>query len=274
MNAPIHKLGVVGWPVEHSIGPAMFNAAFEALRMTDWFYDKIAIPPEILSLSLRELSNHGYVGVNLTVPHKEPALALVKANQLAREVGAVNTIDFRRKAGTNTDVAGFMGDLEAHGVKVKGERVIILGAGGAARAAVYGLLQAGVGDIGFSNRTPERVFKMAKDLNFEPMIMSVGAADVYDPTLIINCTPVGMFPHMDESPWPNDVPIPRSVTVYDMIYRPARTKFMQQAEASGCLVIGGLGMLVRQGAAAFKYWTGVEPPVEVMMDAAQKALGA
>lgn len=273
MNTPVHKVGVVGWPVEHSISPAMFNAAFEALGMTDWFYDRLAIPPDILKLSLRELADHGYVGVNVTVPHKEAAVPLVKANTLARAVGAVNTIDFRRKSGTNTDVAGFMGDLEAHGVPVKGETVLILGAGGAARAATYGLLEAGAGDIGFISRTPERVFKLAEDLKFEPLIMSMEAMDMFAPSLIINCTPVGMYPHGDESPWPGSVPFPRGVTVYDMVYRPAPTKFMRQAEAAGCRAIGGLGMLVGQAAASFQLWTGVKAPVEVMRAAAEKALG-
>jgi shikimate dehydrogenase len=273
MSASMNKVGVVGWPVEQSVSPAMHNAAFAALGMTDWFYDRIAIPPEILALSLRELSDHGYIGVNITVPHKQAALALVKADPLARKVGAVNTILFRRKAGTNTDVAGFIDDLKAHGVKVKGERVLILGAGGAARAAAYGLLQAGVGDIGFINRTPEAVFKLANDLAFEPMIMSHGVATMFDPSLIIQCTSVGMAPNVDQSIWPKGEQFPKGCTVYDMVYRPRRTAFMAQAEKAGCRVLGGLGMLVRQGAASFKYWTGVEPPVEVMREAAQKALG-
>jgi shikimate dehydrogenase len=273
MSAAMNKVGVVGWPVDQSVSPAMFNAAFAALGMHDWFYDRIAIPPEILALSLRELSDHGYIGVNITVPHKEAALALVKADPLARDVGAVNTIVFRRKAGTNTDVAGFIDDLRAHDVTVKGERVLILGAGGAARAAAYGLLQEGVGALGFACRTAERALKIGQDFHFEPTILPVGEAGTFAPSLIVNCTPLGMMPNVETSPWPDETPFPRGITVYDMVYRPAPTRFVRQAEAAGIRAIGGLGMLVRQGAASFRYWTGVEPPVEVMREAAQKALG-
>lgn len=273
MSTPIHKVGVIGWPIEHSISPAMFNAAFNALGMTDWIYERLAIPPDILKLSLRELADHGYIGVNVTTPHKKAAVPLVKANKLARDVGAVNTIDFRRKSGTNTDVVGFIDDLKANGVQIEGEIVMILGAGGAARAAAYGLLEAGVGDIGFANRTPEPIFEIAKDLKFEPMIMSIGAVDMFEPSLIVNCTPVGMYPNTDASLWPADTRFPRGATVYDMVYRPTPTKLMRQAEAAGCRVIGGLGMLVRQGAASFRLWTGVEAPVDVMRAAAEEALG-
>ncbi|HYO88927.1 MAG TPA: shikimate dehydrogenase [Candidatus Limnocylindrales bacterium] len=272
MSATTKKVGIIGWPVEHSVSPAMHNAAFAALGMTDWFYDRMAIPADILKPTLRVLADQGYVGVNVTVPHKEAVLQYIKPDKLAKRVGAINTIDFRNRIGRNTDVAGFMNDLEAHRVKVKGERVLILGAGGAARAAAYGLLQVGVGEIGFINRTPESVFKLAADLAFEPMIMSHGMADMFDPSLIVNCTSLGMAPGVDQSPWPKGEPFPKGVTVYDMVYRPRRTAFMAQAERAGVRALGGLGMLVHQGAAAFRVWTGVEPPIDVMLRAAEQAL--
>jgi shikimate dehydrogenase len=273
MNWPIRKVGAVGWPIEHSISPAMHNAAFAALGMTDWLYDKIAIPPDILKLSLRELADHGYVGVNITVPHKEAALALTRPDELARAVGAVNTIDFRRRVGTNTDVIGFLSDLEAHGVNVPGQRVLLLGAGGAARAAAYGLAKAGV-LLGIANRTPERAERLIADLGIEADVLALSDVLDFAPSLVVNCTSVGMHPKVDESPWPGDWSFPAGVTAYDMVYRPRRTRFLAQAEAAGGRAIGGLGMLVRQGAAAFKIWTGVEPPLDVMTQAAEQALGA
>ncbi|KXK15859.1 MAG: shikimate 5-dehydrogenase [Chloroflexi bacterium OLB15] len=139
----MNKVGAIGWPIEHSLSPVMHNAAFQALGMHDWFYDKIAIPPDIVKLSLRELRDHDYIGINVTVPHKQAVMPYVKADAVAKAIGAVNTIDFRDNTGTNTDCAGFMDDLAANGIKAAGETVVVLGAGGAARAAVYGLAQAG-----------------------------------------------------------------------------------------------------------------------------------
>lgn len=273
MNWPIRKVGAVGWPIDHSLSPAMHNAAFAALGMTDWLYDKIAIPPDILKLSLRELADHGYIGVNLTVPHKEAALSLTRPDDLARAVGAVNTIDFRTRVGTNTDVIGFISDLRAHGVPIEGQRVLLLGAGGAARAAAYGLARAGA-SLAIANRTPDRAARLIADLGLDARLLMLEDAAAYTPSLIVNCTSVGLFPKVEESPWPDALPFPVGVTAYDMVYRPRRTRFLAQAEAAGGRAIGGLGMLVRQGAAAFRIWTGIEPPVDVMTQAAERALGA
>ncbi len=272
MTSTIHKVAVVGWPIDHSLSPAMHNAAFAALGMSDWLYDKVALPPDILRLGLRELADHGYIGVNVTVPHKEAALALVRPDEIAKRVGAVNTIDFRNRRGTNTDVIGLMSDLIAQAVPVNGLRVLVLGAGGAARAAAYGLARAGA-VLAVANRTPERAARLVADLGIEAVVLPLDEAASFDPALIVNCTSAGMTPNVDQSPWPAGVPIPAGVIVYDMVYRPRRTALMAQAEAAGGRALGGLGMLVRQGAAAFELWTGVEPPVEVMTRAAEEALG-
>ena len=272
MSWPIRKVGVVGWPVEHSISPAMHNAAFAALGMTDWLYDRMAIPPDILKLSLREFADHGYVGVNITVPHKQAALALTRPDELAKAVGAVNTIDFRTRTGTNTDVIGLMSDLKAHDVAVSGQRVLLLGAGGAARAAAYGLARAGA-VLAIANRTPERAAQLKADLGIEAAILPLSELADFAPSLIINSTSAGMHPQTDHSPWPDGVPFPQGATAYDMIYRPRCTRFLEGAEAAGGRAISGLGMLVRQGAAAFRIWTGVEPPLDVMTRAAEAALG-
>jgi shikimate dehydrogenase len=130
----VNKVGVIGFPIEHSLSPTMHNAAFQALGMTDWHYDKMAIPPDVIKVSLREFMTHGFIGLNVTVPLKEKVLPYVKADDIAKAIGAVNTIDFRVNTGTNTDVQGFMDDLHAHAVSVDGAAVIVLGAGGAARA--------------------------------------------------------------------------------------------------------------------------------------------
>lgn len=277
MAAIQYKVGVIGWPVEHSISPQMHNAAFQALGLTGWFYDRIAIPPDIVGHGLRTLRDEGgYLGLNVTVPHKQAVMRYVKPDERARVLGAANTIDFRDDTATNTDVVGLIDDLRANDVALAGTNVVVLGAGGAARAAVYGLVHAGA-NVTVVNRTREKAQVMLADLTLSAGIQGVTVRSLEevlqdDVALVVNCTPVGMWPHEDASPWPDDVPFPQGITVYDMIYRPRFTRLMAQAEARSGRAIGGLGMLIRQGAASFAIWTGIEPPVDVMFSAAEAAL--
>ncbi len=274
-----YKVGVIGWPVNHSISPAMHNAAFQALGMHDWSYELLPVPPDIVGYSLRTLRDEGgFTGVNVTVPLKQAVMSYVKPDERARAIGAVNTIDFRDDTGTNTDAIGLLEDLKAHGVSVSGETMIVLGAGGAARAAVYGLAKAG-GKVIVVNRTQQKAQVMLADLTISAGIRSADVKTLDEAAemnvgLIVNCTSVGMWPKVEESPWIEGVPFPNGVTVYDMVYRPERTRLMEQAEAHGGRAISGLGMLVRQGAAAFTIWTKREAPVEVMFEAAREALKA
>jgi len=267
----MNRVGVIGWPVAHSVSPAMHNAAFAALSMTDWQYELLPIPPDIVKLGLRELRDHGFTGVNVTVPHKQAVMPFVKPDERAKAVGAVNTIDFRDNRATNTDVVGFIDDLKAHGVELADANVLLLGAGGAARAALYGLANEGA-NVGIVNRTAEKAQQIITDLGVEARVMSFADTDDWYVDLIVNCTSVGMWPQVDGCPWPDDVPFPEGVTVYDMVYRPEKTRLLEKAEAHGGRAIGGLGMLVRQGAKAFELWTGVKPPVEVMFEAAREGL--
>jgi shikimate dehydrogenase len=272
-----NKVGVIGWPVTHSISPAMHNAAFKALGLNDWQYELAPVPPDIVRQSLLMLRDEGgFIGVNVTVPLKEKVMPFVLPDERARAVGAVNTIDFRTNVGTNTDVVGLVDDLTAHGIRLDGTKVIVLGAGGAARAAVYGLAKAGAQVI-VVNRTQQKAQVMLADLTISAGIRSADVktldeAAEEDVILIVNCTSVGLWPKVDESPWIAGVPFPKGVTVYDTVYRPERTLLMQQVEANGGQAIGGLGMLVRQGAAAFKIWTHRDPPLEVMFEAAKEVL--
>ncbi|MBL8156987.1 MAG: shikimate dehydrogenase [Anaerolineae bacterium] len=275
----MNKVGIIGWPVTHSLSPAMHNAAFAALGLNDWSYELAPIPPDIVGKGLRTLRDEGgFIGVNVTVPLKEKVIPYVKADERARAIGAVNTIDFRDGSGTNTDVLGFMDDLRAYGIEVVGHRVIVLGAGGAARAAVYGLVRAGA-SVTVVNRTPQRAQVMLADLSLSAGLMNADVKTLDEAaeagaSLIVNCTSVGMWPNVQESPWIKGVPFPKNVVAYDMVYRPERTRFMEQVEQVGGRAVGGLGMLVRQGAAAFTIWTGLSAPVEVMFSAARNALSA
>jgi shikimate dehydrogenase len=269
------RVGIIGWPLAHSLSPAMHNAAFRALGM-DWQYDMMPIPPDIVQMGLREPQRHGFIGVNVTIPHKQAVARMVKPDEVVQAVGACNTVDLRTNEGTNTDVIGLVDDLKAHDVTLDGARVMVLGAGGAARAAVYGLARAGA-QVTVVNRTLERAQVMLADLTLTAGIHTTEARTLDEAVeapvdLIVNCTAAGMWPNIDESPWVEGVPFPSGVTVYDMVYRPSRTRLMQQAEAAGGRAIGGLGMLVRQGAASFKIWTGQEPPLEVMFAAVEESL--
>mgnify|MGYP000527666109 FL=1 len=147
----MNRVGVIGFPIEHSLSPRMHMAAFAALGMDDWQYDKMAIPPDVLGHSIKELRNHGFVGINVTVPHKEAMMKLVRADATAQMIGAINTVDFRENIGTNTDVIGFMDDLAAYGIALRDQRVVVFGAGGAARAVVCGLARAGA-EVAVGNR--------------------------------------------------------------------------------------------------------------------------
>lgn len=276
---PKKRVGVVGYPIEHSLSPIMHNAAFEALDMADeWLYDAMSIPPDIADYAVKEPQRHGYVGLNVTIPFKEKALQWGRPDEKARAIGAVNTLDFRDNTATNTDVDGFIGDLQAHDVALAGETVLVLGAGGAARAAVYGLWQQNASVI-VVNRTPERAESMVQALRASGgvqgvRVLSLAHAVAESPALIVNATSAGMFPRTEQTPWQDDVPFPSGVTLYDMVYTPAQTRLMQQCMAHDGRAIGGVGMLVRQGAVAFEKWTGVAPPIDVMQAAVRSALDA
>lgn len=273
----MNRVGVIGWPIAHSLSPAMHNAAFKALGMDgEWLYDAMAIPPDIADHGFKQPKLHGYIGINVTIPFKQIALEQAVPDEKARAIGAANTIDFRDDTATNTDVDGFLEDLAAHDVPVKGQRVIVLGAGGAARAAVYGLWQSGA-EVIVVNRTLERAQDMLFQLTVSAGIRTVKALSLQEAALdgadlVVNATSAGMKPNVDATPWSPDVPFLEGVTVYDMVYTPAKTRFMEQAEATGGRAIGGLGMLVRQGAKAFELWTGVQPPIDVMLDTVRTEL--
>jgi len=271
-----NRVGIIGFPLSHTLSPVMHNAAFAALGLADWHYDAMEIPPDIPKHAVEEPRRAGYVGLNVTIPFKQAVMAYCTPDEKARAIGAVNTIDFRTDIGTNTDADGFIGDLLAHEVRLRDEKVIVLGAGGAARAAVYGLWQQGA-QIVVVNRTKARAEEMLTQLTISAGVQGAQAltldeAAEWGASLVVNCTSAGMKPQLDESPWIAGLPFPQGVTVYDMVYRPVQTALMRQAQAAGGRAIGGLGMLVRQGAAAFRLWTGQDAPLDVMRQAAEQAL--
>jgi shikimate dehydrogenase len=276
-------VGLIGWPVEHSLSPTMHNAAFDALGL-NWRYVPLPVPPGQVKVAVRGLAALGFRGANVTVPHKQAVMdALDSIAPDAKALGAVNTLVVSRNAdgaaaigGYNTDAQGFVGALRQGGFDPEnGGSAVVVGAGGAARAVVYGLLRSGIGEIVVLNRTLERAQALVADLGgsrarplaSETLIESARAAD-----LLVNTTTVGMWPRVDGSVWPDSAPVPAHLTVFDLVYNPPETRLLRQARQSGARAIGGLEMLVRQGALAFEMWTGEKAPIEAMHAACERVL--
>jgi len=280
-------VGLLGWPVEHSLSPAMHNAAFEALGL-NWRYVALPVLPGCEDVAVRGLAALGFRGANVTVPHKTAvACSLDRLTDEARALGAVNTLFVGRGdegesllVGHNTDHWGLVDALIRFGFDPQGETAVVVGSGGAARAAVYGLLRSGVRRITVLGRSLERAERLVRDL--EDGQDRLTAETLTDETLVetathsallVHATPVGMEPDIERSIWPDGVRFPTETLVYDLVYVPRKTQLLRQANASGAPCLGGLGMLVGQGARALELWTGREAPVDVMSRACEVVLG-
>ena len=280
-------VGLIGWPVEHSLSPAMHNAAFDALGL-NWRYVPLPVPPGTEGASLRGLVTLGFAGANVTVPHKTALIAgLDSTTPDAQAIGAVNTIVVRRPGegrasvhGHNTDHSGFVDSLHVAGFEVTGARAVVVGTGGAARAVVFGLLTAGAADVVVLGRNLERAGRLAGDLGrsaagllraqsltVDALIESTRAA-----SLLVNATPVGMWPQEEASIWPEEVRLPSDLLVYDLVYVPRETRLLRQTSGAGATGLGGLDLLIEQGARAFTLWTETEPPKGIMRRACEQAM--
>ena len=278
INAATTLVGLFGWPVTHSISPQMHNAAFVARQM-NWRYLAFAVPPERVHEAVAALPALGLRGVNVTVPHKQAVMPhLQHWTPAAEAIGAVNTIVVEKDGqltGDNTDGAGFIADLQAHNVEPEGKRALVIGAGGSSRAVVYGLAEAGVDSVKILNRTAAKAVDLAATMqSYFPEISLDGAAfpddvtgNAQDADLIVNCTSLGMEPHVEGLPWEENIEFREDQIVYDLVYNPAMTRLLQLASTDGATAIGGLGMLVYQGAIAWEKWTGETAPVAVMQQA-------
>jgi shikimate dehydrogenase len=281
-------VGLIGWPMEHSMSPAMHNAAFESLGL-NWRYLPLPVSPGQVEEAVRGLAALGFRGANVTVPHKQAVMSVLDGvADDAGSLGAVNTIVVERDgeegvrlSGNNTDAAGFVGALRDQGFDPAGTSAVVVGAGGGARAVVFGLREAGAAEILVLNRTVERARNLVSDLTVDSG-SSMRAARLTPETLIegsrsaqllVNATSVGMWPQTEHSIWPDCTPLPRGLTVFDLVYNPLETRFLEQARRRGARSIEGLGMLVRQGALSFELWTGVKAPTDVMLQVCKRFLG-
>lgn len=278
ISASTQLVGLLGWPVRHSASPQMHNAAFAARRM-NWRYLAFPVAPDRVEAAVAGLPALGLRGANVTVPHKQAVMPFLdRWTPAAEAIGAVNTIVVQEDGqllGDNTDAAGFIADLHAHGVDPAGQRVAVIGAGGSARAVVYGLAEAGAARLSLLNRTVAKAEALAQAMRayFPETAIGTGAFpdDVPDVAqhvdLIVNCTSLGMDPRVEGLPWDEETEFREGQTVYDLVYNPAVTRLLQLATADGAQAIGGLGMLVYQGAIAWEKWTGEPAPVDVMQRA-------
>jgi len=296
-------VGVIGDPIEHSCSPQMHNAAFEQLSM-DYVYVAFHVKAEDLKVAIDGFKALNIVGINVTIPHKQGVIPLI--DELSREaelIGAVNTLVFKegKIEGHNTDARGFIAAMKEEGVDVpKGKSVVVLGAGGSARAVVVSLALEDVKKISIANRTASKAIQLASDISKKTgiEIHGMGLDDeelpkaISESSLLVNTASSSMdleHPLLINEDWlavhEVTTPLPpfgrgtaersehSKLVVYDIIYNPPETRLMKIAKEKGLKTVGGIGMLVHQGAIAFELWTGQYPPVDTMRRALMDALG-
>jgi shikimate dehydrogenase len=277
-------VAILGDPVAHSLSPAMHNAAF-AKHGQDMAYVPLKVRGADLKAAVEALRAFGFRGANVTLPHKQNVLPFLDGiSEISRMMGAVNTIvnDEGRLTGTTTDPAGFLEGFREAGHSFEGRSVALLGNGGSARTIAFALALEG---------RPERVVLVARDVEKSRRLVAeiggklgeaaakrieaVALADYPRAKdgveIVVNTTPIGMAPDVETSPLPSGA-LAGSEVAYDIVYVPEKTRFLRDAEAQGLRAVGGLGMLVHQGRASFKLWTGIEPEAELFYSAARAQL--
>ena len=266
------RLGIIGSPVAHSLSPAIQGAALEAAGV-DATYDRWETPLDGLPARLASLREPDCLGANVTIPHKQAVLPLLdEVSPLAAGIGAVNTIvnSAGRLTGHNTDGGGFIAALGEAGLSAAGKRFLLVGAGGAARGIAFALRAAGVATLCISNRTASRAHALADAVGAHAVPIEASLAG-YD--CVVNCTSAGMHGSGAEDVLPCDPATAGPGTlIVDIVYAPEETPLLRAAREAGLPVLGGLPMLIHQGALAFELWTGRPAPLGAMREAARAAL--
>ena len=274
-------VGVIGDPVEHSCSPPMHNTAFREMGM-DYIYVPFHVKPDDLAAAVEGFKALNVMGINITLPHKSAALTLMDSlSQEARLIGAINTMVFRdgMVEGHNTDARGFIASLREKGIEnIQGMKVVVLGAGGGAQAVVVGLALEGVDRITIANRTPEKAIRIAENISEKTGIQVKGISlsdnllpeHISQSRLLVSTISAGMDPSIPlviDPDWLHE-----DLTVCDIVYTPPETNLLKAAAQRGLRTVGGMGMLVHQGAISFQLWTGKQPPVNTMRKALIQAL--
>jgi shikimate dehydrogenase len=279
INGKTRLAGLIGDPVAHTLSPAMHNAAFKELGL-DAVYVPFPCPCSGVKRLLQTLTDLGALGANVTIPHKQLALACVdECSPEAERIGAVNTVVFQgtKRVGHNTDGLGFLTSLKAAGIKLKGQRAVLLGAGGAGRAVAVSLLQAGVAQLTLSEpqaKARRALLANLKKLGYTQVLgVEPGTATLHQASLaaqlVVNASPLGLKPN-DPLPLPTDW-IPQGQCVMDLVYGHGPTAFMQSARRRQARIVPGWHMLLYQGVESFRLWTGQKAPVEIMRRALLRA---
>ena len=272
--------GIIGDPVEHSLSPGMHNAAFKELGM-DNIYVPFQVKAEHLEDAILGAQSLGVKGFNVTIPHKTEVINYLDYLDIAAGlIGAVNTIEFGKNGavGHNTDGIGAVMAIEEE-APVKNKKVVILGAGGASRAIAFQLLLSGVDNLVIANRTVEKAVELKTDLveklDHEVRVSGLDenlTQELSDTNILINTTPVGMYPNVDQKPVVTAEMMHPDMVVNDIVYNPLKTGLLKEADKAGAKSISGIKMLIYQGVEAFKIWTGIEPPVEIFQRALMNEL--
>ncbi len=286
LNLGKHKsiVGVIGHPIRHSLSPLMHNTAFENKNL-DFLYLPFDVLPQNLEDAMRGMVAFGIKGFNVTIPHKEKIIQyLNNISDEANIIGAVNTVvnDNGSLTGYNTDVIGVTKTLEPFKEEIEGKTVSVFGAGGAVRSILYALIENfKIKKINLINRTKERA-ELLKDYYSEKMLFQdISIFELIPPDLkeivsqsklLINATPLGMFPDVEDSPILSEEFFNEEQIVFDVVYNPLKTKFLCLAESAGAVTVNGLKMFVEQGSKAFEFWTGEEMPKELVTEVLIKEL--
>lgn len=265
----------MGDPIEHSLSPIMHNTAFKTLNL-DCTYQAFRVNIEKLEVAIKGAQALGIKGLNLTVPLKEKALFFIEGDTIAQAIGAINTVVFEENSikGYNTDGIGAQKALIDAGVQIEKSNILIVGAGGAARAISFQLAINGANII-IINRTAEKAIKIAKDVSQFGNIEGHGIENfkqfIQHADVLINCTTLGMYPRINDT-IAKAADMHSNLTVFDIVYNPLKTNLLLEAEKAGAKTISGVMMLVYQGAEAFKIWTGIDPPIKIMANTVLEAL--
>ncbi len=272
-------VGLIGHPVEHSFSPPMHNAAFQSLGM-DYAYVAFDVNPNDLSSAIEGAKSLNIKGFNVTIPHKiEVMQYLNELDEVASLIGAVNTIDFKNLKGYNTDGIGAVRAIEEVS-PIKDKDVIVAGAGGASRAISFYLAKFGANSITILNRNVNKAQNLAEDVLKSDLISDVrldsisqinGYLDNAD--ILVDTTPLGMDPHIDDAPIARADNMHENLVVFDAVYNPNETVLIKEAIKAGAKPVYGIKMLLYQGAESFKIWTGQDAPIDVMEKALNEYLG-
>ena len=268
-------VGLIGHPVEHSFSPPMHNAAFNALNM-DWAYVAFDVNPFNVKSAIEGAKSLNIKGFNVTIPHKiEVMKYLDEIDEVAGLIGAVNTIDFKSMKGYNTDGIGAVKAIEEV-TSIKNKNVVVAGAGGASRAISFYIAKYGAESVTILNRNVEKAQSLADDIN---LIDDVNAdsiknikGHVADADILIDTTPVGMHPNVNDDAIICAEDMHEDLVVFDAVYNPNETSLIKEAIKANAKPVYGIKMLLYQGVESFKIWTGQNPPVDVMEDALKKTL--